>query len=387
MRKVGNAFRHIRDVIRFFALPAPQRQLTFYSEGRNYWSYLGGLIEEILDKSEMPICYVCSSKDDPGMALTHPRLHQFLVGDGAVRDWFFANIDTRVMAMTMPDLHRYQVKRSKHPVHYVYVQHSLVSLHMVYRAGAFDHFDTVFCATRDHIKEIRALETQRGTSRKNIFEHGYSRLDNILNKKSIQQNAPRIELEDSVHYLLAPSWGENGTIETGTGAKIVTLLLDKGHKVTLRPHPQTLKFHEQAVQDIVVKHSENPRFNFEGSVEGHTSLLSSDVMICDWSGAALEYAFGLEKPVLFIDLPRKVNNPDYYKIPLEPFEARIRSEIGTVIDPAKLEDLLSFEARPLRSNFASDYVFNLRNSDSVGANEILRIVTEIEAKSLNSGSI
>ena len=28
--------------------------------------------------------------------------------------------------MTMPDLHNYQIKRSSHKVHYVYVQHSLV---------------------------------------------------------------------------------------------------------------------------------------------------------------------------------------------------------------------------------------------------------------------
>ena len=32
-------------------------------------------------------------------------------------------------------------------------------------------------------------------------------------------------------------------------------------------------------------------------------------MVSDWSGAALEYSFGLKKPVIFLDLPKKVNNP------------------------------------------------------------------------------
>mgnify|MGYP003326545469 CR=1 FL=1 len=43
------------------------------------------------------------------------------------------------------------------------------------------------------------------------------------------------------------------------------------------------------------------------------SLHRSDLMISDWSGAALDYALGLNKPVLFIDVPRKVNNLDYYQ--------------------------------------------------------------------------
>ena len=33
-------------------------------------------------------------------------------------------------------------------------------------------------------------------------------------------------------------------------------------------------------------------------------------MVSDWSGVAMEFAFGLERPVLFIDVPRKTNNPE-----------------------------------------------------------------------------
>ena len=57
---------------------------------------------------------------------------------------------------------------------------------------------------------------------------------------------------------------------------------------------------------------------FEQNVAGHDSLLASDVMISDWSGAALEYAFGLEKPVLFIDMPKKINNPEHDRIDCPP---------------------------------------------------------------------
>ena len=70
------------------------------------------------------------------------------------------------MAMTMPRLHQHQVKRSIHSVHYIYVQHLMVSFEMVYRSGAFDYFDTIFCAGPHYLKEIRALEEQRNTESK-----------------------------------------------------------------------------------------------------------------------------------------------------------------------------------------------------------------------------
>ena len=43
-------------------------------------------------------------------------------------------------------------------------------------------------------------------------------------------------------------------------------------------------------------------------------------MISDWSGVAIEYAFAFEKPVLFIDTPQKINNPDCYQIDIVPLE-------------------------------------------------------------------
>jgi hypothetical protein len=131
-------------------LPKEQRRLTFYSEGKNYWPHLEGLIREVLATSDIPVCYISSGKDDPGLFLEHANYLTFKIDEGFVRNWLFENIETDVMVMTMPDLHQYQVKKSKHKVHYVYVQHSLVSLHMAYRKGAFDHYDTIFCGTTSH---------------------------------------------------------------------------------------------------------------------------------------------------------------------------------------------------------------------------------------------
>ena len=369
---VRQFFRTVGNVIQLLQLDPMYRRLTFYSEGRNYWPHLEGLIRYVLDYSDVPVCYVSSGSDDPGLSLRHPNFRSFLIDEGFVRNWLFENIDARVMVMTMPDLDQYQVKRSRHPVHYVYVQHSLVSFHMVYRRGAFDAFDTIFCAGPHHIEETRALESYYSLPQKNVFAHGYGRLDSILkaneNLVSIERNA------DELRFLLAPSWGPNSTIESGAAAPIVAQLLRAGHRVTLRPHPQTIKFARPMVDAIVEEHVNDPRFTYEDNVAGFDSLLNSDVMISDWSGAAFDYALGLGKPVVFIDVPRKVNNPDYESILVEPIEIAIRQKIGQVVEPGGEIDIegISFEVAD-----PEQYVFNVGHSAEAGAVELLRILKGI----------
>ena len=115
--------QYLRNVIPFLQLPRQMRRLTFYSEGKNYWGYLEPLLTELLALSDVPVCYISSDADDPGLLLVHPNYRKFVIDEGHVRDWLFSNIETDVFVMTMPDLHQYQVKSSRHAVHYVYVQH------------------------------------------------------------------------------------------------------------------------------------------------------------------------------------------------------------------------------------------------------------------------
>ncbi|MEZ5564530.1 MAG: hypothetical protein R3F24_02995 [Gammaproteobacteria bacterium] len=51
------------------------------------------------------------------------------------------------------------------------------------------------------------------------------------------------------------------------------------------------------------QHRANPRFRLVEAMGGGDSLFDSHVMITDWSGAGQDYGLGLEKPVLYIDVP------------------------------------------------------------------------------------
>lgn len=370
--------RQIRSVVNFMGLPKEQRRIVFYSEGLNYWVHLEGLVKEFLVVSEVPVCYISSNCDDPGLMLRHENYRSFEIGEGFIRDWLFSNIDTELMVMTMPDLHQYQVKKSKHNVHYVYVQHSLVSLHMVYRKGAFDYYDTIFCAGPHHVKEMRAIEKLYRLPEKVLVEHGYARLEAIILEKRVRGEKKSHLNSDHInalkHVLIAPSWGRHGIIESGLGEKIVDQLLGRGYKVTLRPHPQTIKFDKAKIDTIVTKYFQHDFFACEINVAGQETLHDSDLMISDWSGAALDYAFGLNKPVLFIDTPKKINNKDYDNLDLIPIENYIRNIIGQVVPP-NMENKLPIEECLLVDNQQLDleeFLFNIGYSCKVGASYLSR---------------
>lgn len=124
------------------------------------------------------------------------------------------------------------------------------------------------------------------------------------------------------------------------------------------------------------------------------SLFESDLLICDWSGMAIEYALGLERPVLFIDVPRRIRNPAYRELGIEPFEVFIREEVGAVLAPDRLAELperigqLLREPEGFRTRIRAlreKWVFNIGRSARVAAEEIARIA-DGKAKERRDGS-
>ncbi len=382
MFNVLKSCKAILDVISVMYLPNDQRRIIFYGEGKNYWPHLQGLIEAVLAEYPAPICYLSSSMDDPGLAFQHDNFQSFFIGEGFIRDYLFQNINADILVMTMPDLHQYQVKRSCHDVHYIYVQHSLVSLHMVYADGAFNHYDSICCAGPHHVREMRAIEKMHQLPAKNLIELGYSRLDDLIKtadeKKQMDGNSKKTASQKCV--LIAPSWGRQGVIESGLGDRLVSELLQLGHQVILRPHPQTAKFAKQQLDKIIKQHRGNPAFIFEQNIAGQDSLHRCDMMVSDWSGAALEYAFALKKPVIFCDVPRKVNNPHYQDIDLIPLEVSIRDKIGVLWDcDEPIAEILTQSDHVTEDTITKllhENVFNVSVSNQIFAKSLLKMLKE-----------
>jgi YidC/Oxa1 family membrane protein insertase len=332
---LGNFFDNFTQWRRFLTLPAGERALTFYTEDVSSWAFFEPVIRSLLEDHHQPVAYLTSAPEDPRLTSPPEGLQAFWIGDGVVRTLAFMQLDVRLLVMTMPDLETMFLKRSRvAQVHYAHIFHSMVSSHMTYRPQAFDHFDSLLCAGPHHQAEIRAREALLGLPEKRLFPHGYGRLDHILGTRP----TPLPLLEDPFQVLIAPSWGSHGLLETH-GVEVTEILLQSNFRVVVRPHPHTRKTAPQCIEEIRSKFQEHPHFTLELDVASTQSLLQSTVMISDWSGAALDYAFGLERPVLFVDLPRKVNNPDYQKLGVEPLEVQLREQLGAVVQPEDLQTL------------------------------------------------
>lgn len=365
---------------RFQKLPPRDRSIVFYSETYQDWHHLQPLIDFLIERLCRAVCHVTSEQTVPVPSASNSGLHAFRIRSGALRTWFFQMLKADVMVLTMLDLQNFQLKRSIHPVRYVYVFHSMGSTHMVDHENSYDHYDDLFCTGPHHVAEIRRREELKGLAPKHLFAYGYPRLERLVELAAAHPRAP----SGTVTALLAPTWGEHSILHV-CGEPLIAALLDAGIHVILRPHYQTARLAPRLVQRLLTRFGRDRRFRHVDRMEESASLLESDLLICDWSSMAIEYALGLGKPVLFVDVPPRVRNPKYAELGLEPMEMRIRRELGTVLPldrvaeaPQRAAELLlgAAEFRTRSAALRDAWAFNVGRSVEVGAREIARIADE-----------
>mgnify|MGYP006436634569 CR=1 FL=1 len=135
--------------------------------------------------------------------------------------------------MDMPDLNKFHIKRSiKFPVHYIYIFHSIFSIHSYLRHGAIDHYDTIFCVGEHHELEIRETEKFYKLKEKKLIKYGFGRLDSLINEKD---NYPEILSDTKNLILIVPSYGNKNLLEV-CGIELIDILLKSNFKILLRPH-------------------------------------------------------------------------------------------------------------------------------------------------------
>ena len=377
----GTLLRPWQDLLRFYALGWEARSIVFYAEDGGSWVHFEGMIRQLTGKLRRQICYITSSPNDPVLNSRNEQIRPFYLGFGTARTVLFRTLNAGVMVMTMPDLGSFHIKRSQLPVQYVYVHHSMVSTHMIYRPAAFDQFDVIMCVGPHHEEEIRAREELLGLKPKTLIDHGYQRLDSILDSVAVKSRPAARGAGLAKQVLVAPTWGEDALLET-CGPALMEVLLAAGHRVIVRPHPMTLKRSPKVIASLTRRHNSNPSVSFDFNISSEDSLAASDIMISDWSGAAFEYAFGFERPVLFVDVPRKVNNREYEKLPVPPIEVQLRDQLGAVVSPLALGDIpqtieeLCADPQEFLDRLRSlreRWVYNVGSSGSVGAEHIAKL--------------
>lgn len=354
------------------------KRLVFYSEGKGFYKYYAPIIDYLIEKSEYIIDYVTSDPEDPILDDSTGRIRPYYVAQDKYLIPLFMKLDCDICVMTMPDLEKYHIKRSKvrDDIEYIYVFHGMGSSALTLRKGALDNYDTLFCVGEDSVIEIRQMEELYGTRRKTLVETGYVLLDQMIT----EYNEDKSNNDKTV--LIAPSWQPDNIIDVCI-EKMLDILADTKYKVVVRPHPQQVRHEKQRFEEMVEKYKIYENIEIQTDFSSNFTVMNADLIITDWSDIAFEYAFTTLKPVLFIDTPMKVMNSDYDKIEIKPINIALRNVIGESLAVEDIGELNAVISRLIadRDKYhdiikktRAEHIFNIGKSKILSGKYIMKVL-------------
>ena len=380
------AKREKEDYKRFFSIG--NKHLVFYSESNGFYKYYRGMIDFLLKYTNIPIHYITSDPNDQifELAKENEQIKPYFI-DTTKLITLMMKMDADVVVMTMPDLDNFQIKRSyvRKDVKYIYIPHAMDSLNLTMRTGSMDHFDAVLVTSKNQKEEIEKTEEVYKLPKKELVECGYPLLDEM------RADYAKISLpEDHTKtILIAPSWQKDNIVDSCLDELLEQL---KGHdyKVIVRPHPQHVRHMPERMNQLKERFKDDPTVEIQTDFSSNSTVFEADLMITDWSGIAYEYAYTTCKPVLFIDTPMKIMNPEYEKIGVEPINIWMREVLGKVVKPEemqKIPDTVQYlldhaqEYHDTIESFVIEYVYNLGISAEVGARYIIdQVFGQVETR-------
>lgn len=320
--------REKADYKRFFNVV--NKHIVFYSEGSGFYKYFKGAIEWLLANSDAPIHYVTNDPDDQifELAEREGRIKPYYIGQKKSIT-LMMKMDADVVVSTQEDLDNYYIKRSyiRKDVKYVFMFHHMTSTHMVATKRSYDNFDTIMCVGPHQVAEIRRAEELRELPAKELVECGYGLLDEVIAAYE-HEGATRTPNERPT-VLIAPSWQEDCILDSCID-EMLESLLGHGYRIIVRPHPEYTKRYRPRWDALLARyaHVGEDELYFEGDFSSNTSVLTSDILITDWSSIPCEFCFATKKPAVFVDTPMKVENPDWEELGIEPTDITLRNRIG-----------------------------------------------------------
>ena len=386
-----NRKRERADYKRFFSVA--NKHLVFYSESSGFYKYFKGYIEYLLENTNITIHYITSDPGDQIFKLADAcggRIRAYYIGENRLIT-LMMKMDTDVMVMTMPDLDNYHIKRSyvRKDIEYIFVQHDMNSHSMLMRKGCVDHFDTIFCTGVHQKVEIEQAEEIYGLPKKSLIEVGYPLIDDM--RAAYRRGTHKRGGKKKI--LIAPSWQKDNIIDSCL-EKILDALKDFDADIIVRPHPQEVRLKQQYMNFLEEKYSGYDNIEIQTDFSSDTPVMEADLLITDWSGICWEYAFVTYRPVLFINTPMKVMNPEWERIPQVPINIAMREQIGKSLNVEQLgkladviEDLLAESDSYAEGNrkLAQKYIYNLDHSAEVGGKYIISAVQEKISRKARKG--
>ncbi len=357
------------------------KQIVFYSERNGFYKYYRGVIEYILRKTDIVIHYITSDINDEVFQMASDKFITYYISENRFIV-LMMKMDSDMVVMTMPDLQKYQIKKSliRDDTEYVYMDHGIGSDNLMLRKHALDHFDTIFTSNDNAYNEIRGQEKAYNLKPKNLIRFGSCLIDDMIRDYKPGNREPN----QIPTILIGPSWQPDNIMDTCIDDLLDSLLTCELH-VIVRPHPQYVRHNKTRLEDIRDKYASYANFELQTDFASNSTVFNADILITDWSSITFEYAFTTLKPVLFIDTPMKVMNPDWKEIDVTPLDLEIRTRIGLSIAPDECKQADQTVNRLLSdSRFSPDsmslmrdrYLYNVGNSAQEGARYLINRIIE-----------
>ena len=378
-RTIEQIRKEKHDYKKFFSIV--NKHLVFYSESNGFYKYYKGIIEYLLKNTNITIHYITSDYNDNIFKLEkdNNQIKAYYIEEKKLIT-LMMKMDCDVVVMTMPDLQNYHIKRSyiRKDIEYLYIPHGMDSMNLTMRKGATNNYDIIF-VTGKYQKEEELKSNKVHHLNRKIVEWGYTLLDDMIcdynkNKKSNKQKK----------ILIAPSWQKDNIVDLCLD-DILDNLKNTDYKIIVRPHPQHVRHMKEKFEKLKEQYNDNKNIIIQTDFSSNDTVFNADLMISDWSAIAYEYAYTTKKPVVFIDTPMKIMNPDYKDLNIEPINIWSREKIGKVIKTNEInkigktiEEMLinSGKYKDKITKLVDESVYNIGCSDKVGAEYIIKTIQD-----------
>ena len=273
------------DYKRFFSIA--NKHLVFYSEKNGFFKYYKGIIDYLLDHSNVVIHYITSDPEDQVFKLENSNFKVYYIGHKKLIT-LMMKMDADIVVMTMPDIDNFQIKRSyiRKDIEYIYIPHGMDSLNMTMRTGSVDHYNTIFCVGPHQKEEIEETEKVFHLPHKKLVEWGYSLLDSMREEYSHSEKQQGAKKK----IIIAPSWQEDNIMDTCL-EEILERLKNCDYEITVRPHPQHVRHCSTKIELLKEHYSTNTNIVIQTDFSSNSTIFEADLMITDWSGIAYEFAY------------------------------------------------------------------------------------------------
>lgn len=380
--------REKADYKKFLAVP--KVKIVFYSEKNGFYKYYKNIIEEIIRRTNIVVHYITSDPADEVFSMESDQFKPYYIGENRMIV-LMMKLEADIVVMTTPDLENYQLKRSyvKKDAIYVYVPHDVNSSNLTFHKNALDHFDVIFTSGFKNKNELLEREEKFNLNKKEFVEWGSSVIDNMIKSYEAMEKEDEEsgEKSDKKTVLIAPSWQKDNIMDSYIEG-MLEQLKNTPYNIIVRPHPQYVRHYEARIDALAEKYKADG-IVFQKDFSSNKTVYTADLLVTDWSSIAFEYTFSTLKPVLFINTPMKVVNPDYQELSEVPIDIELRDKIGISVDTDKIDglntavDTLLFDERFSKQSIAElrdKYIYNIGTSGKVGAMYLINRLLAKEKK-------